>query len=416
MDKKFTLGIIGAGNMASAIVGGILKAGIIPANNIIISDQDDEKLEQKKALGLNVTKDNEYIFENSENLLFAVKPQSFDDAVKDIKDKCQADNVISIMAGVSIKKLQDTFGKSRHYSRIMPNTPALVTKGMAAVSFSKGFRSELVLDIFRSLGEVTELDEKYFDAVTSLSGSGPAYVYMFIKALIEGGKDGGLDDETSKQLALQTVLGAVEMVKTSPLPIDTLIQNVCSKGGTTIEAVNYYRENNLEGIVREGMKKCKKRSEELSNPDKDDSVIIYTDGACSGNPGIGGWAAIIIDKNKETILSGAEKETTNNRMELSAIINGLKALKNPKNVKLYSDSAYSLNAFLEGWIYNWEKNGWKSSTGTVKNIDLWEELLILTRKHKVTFIKVKGHSDVDYNNRCDELARKAITDLQTQLI
>lgn len=415
MDKKFTLGIIGAGNMASAIVGGILKAGIIPANNIIISDQDDEKLEQKKSLGLHVTKDNGFIFENSENILFAVKPQSFDDAVKNIKDRCKADNVISIMAGISISKLQDTFGKDRHYSRIMPNTPALVTKGMAAVSFSEGFRSELVLDIFRSLGEVTELDEKYFDAVTSLSGSGPAYVYLFIKALIDGGKDGGLNEDTSKKLALQTVLGAVEMVKTSPLPIDTLIQNVCSKGGTTIEAINYYKENNFEETVKEGMRRCKKRSEELSKP-TDDDILIYTDGACSGNPGIGGWAAIIIDKNGETILSGAEKETTNNRMELTAIINGLKALNTSKNVRVYSDSAYSLNAFLEGWIYNWKKNGWKSSTGTVKNIDLWEELLFLTNKHKVSFIKVKGHSDNENNNRCDELARKAITDLQSSLI
>jgi ribonuclease HI len=138
-------------------------------------------------------------------------------------------------------------------------------------------------------------------------------------------------------------------------------------------------------------------------------VIIYTDGACSGNPGPGGWAAVLISGDLRKEISGGSKNTTNNIMELTAIIEGLKALKQECEVEVYSDSAYSVNAFNQGWIYNWMKKGWKTSNGEpVKNQELWEELYNLTKKHKVTFNKVKGHSDVELNNRCDELARNAI--------
>lgn len=141
-------------------------------------------------------------------------------------------------------------------------------------------------------------------------------------------------------------------------------------------------------------------------------VIIYTDGACSGNPGPGGWAAVLIYGEYKKEIYGGSKNTTNNIMELTAIIEGLKALKQECEVELYSDSAYSINGFNQGWIYNWIKKGWKTSDGKdVKNKELWQELYSLTKKHKVTFIKVKGHSDVELNNRCDELARKAITEL-----
>lgn len=138
-------------------------------------------------------------------------------------------------------------------------------------------------------------------------------------------------------------------------------------------------------------------------------VIIYTDGACSGNPGPGGWAAILMSKDLKKEISGGDKSTTNNIMELTAIIEGLKALKFECEVEIYSDSSYCVNAFKQGWIYNWLKKGWKTSTGeAVKNQELWQELYFLTKKHKVTFNKVKGHSNVELNNRCDELARNAI--------
>ena len=144
-----------------------------------------------------------------------------------------------------------------------------------------------------------------------------------------------------------------------------------------------------------------------------DKVTIYTDGACSGNPGPGGWGAILMFQDLKKEISGGQKDTTNNVMELSAVIEALKLLKRPCEVNLYSDSAYVVNAFLQKWIVNWQKNNWKTSDKKdVKNKELWQELLALTNIHKVKFIKVKGHADNEFNNRCDELARNAIKELQ----
>ncbi len=134
-------------------------------------------------------------------------------------------------------------------------------------------------------------------------------------------------------------------------------------------------------------------------------VNVYTDGACSGNPGKGGYCAILIYGDIEKIISGFEDNTTNNRMEILAAIMGLKALKEPCKVNLYSDSQYLISAFNEGWIFSWQQNNWKNSNKKeVKNIDLWKEIINLTNIHDVTFIKVKGHSDNEYNNRCDKIA------------
>ncbi len=145
-----------------------------------------------------------------------------------------------------------------------------------------------------------------------------------------------------------------------------------------------------------------------------DEVTIYTDGACSGNPGKGGWGAILIYGDKKKEISGAMDETTNNQMELTAPIEALKLLKRPCYVKLYSDSAYVVNAFLQKWIDTWVKNGWKTADKKeVKNKELWMQLYEFTKIHTVKWIKVKGHSDNVYNNRCDELATSAIKKLST---
>ena len=141
-------------------------------------------------------------------------------------------------------------------------------------------------------------------------------------------------------------------------------------------------------------------------------VTIYTDGACSGNPGPGGWGAILMYKGAKKEISGAMKNTTNNIMEITAVLEALKCLKVESDVQVYSDSAYVVNAFKQGWIYNWIKKGWKTAGGeSVKNKELWQELYALTKKHTVEFIKVKGHSDNEFNNRCDEMARNAIDTL-----
>lgn len=146
---------------------------------------------------------------------------------------------------------------------------------------------------------------------------------------------------------------------------------------------------------------------------KKKQVTLYTDGACSGNPGAGGWGAILIYGEHRREFSGGEPQTTNNRMELTAVIEGLMKLKFPCRVDVYSDSAYTVNGFLQGWVYGWEKMGWKKADKKpVLNDDLWKQLLSLTREHEVTFHKVKGHADNPLNNRCDELARGAIDELR----
>ena len=128
-----------------------------------------------------------------------------------------------------------------------------------------------------------------------------------------------------------------------------------------------------------------------------------------GNPGPGGWGAILMFNDVKKEISGSNRETTNNIMEITAVLESLKQLKRPCEVEVYSDSAYVVNAFNNGWIYNWIKNNWKTSgKDSVKNKELWQELYDLTKIHKVKFIKVKGHSDNEFNNRCDELARGEI--------
>lgn len=138
-------------------------------------------------------------------------------------------------------------------------------------------------------------------------------------------------------------------------------------------------------------------------------VEIYTDGACSGNPGPGGWGVVLFYGQHQKEMSGFEAHTTNNRMELTAAIEALKVLKEPCKVTLYSDSAYLVNCFEQQWYKGWLKKGWKNSKGQpVENQDLWKELLALMETQQVTYVKVKGHADNVWNNRCDELATGAI--------
>ena len=142
-------------------------------------------------------------------------------------------------------------------------------------------------------------------------------------------------------------------------------------------------------------------------------VTAYTDGACLGNPGPGGWACILIYGPHRKELWGAEPHTTNQRMELRAAVEALSALKRPCRVRLHSDSAYLVNAFVQGWVKRWQQNGWRTQAKEeVANRDLWERLIELTQVHDVEWAKVKGHGDDELNNRCDELAQAAAQRIQ----
>lgn len=135
------------------------------------------------------------------------------------------------------------------------------------------------------------------------------------------------------------------------------------------------------------------------------TIILYTDGACSGNPGPGGWAALLMHGDYEKMISGGDPNTTNNRMEMMAVIEGLRALQEPCHVRVHSDSAYIINAFLQGWIDNWIRRGWKKADKKpVENQDLWRDMIQAMERHTVEWIKVKGHSDDVLNQRVDEQA------------
>ena len=136
-----------------------------------------------------------------------------------------------------------------------------------------------------------------------------------------------------------------------------------------------------------------------------DKITIYTDGACSGNPGPGGWGAIIFDNDNKKEISGYSEVTTNNQMELIAAIKALELIEKPSEIELYSDSAYLINAFKEDWITKWQMNGFKTANNKdVANADLWTKLIEFNNKHNIKWIKVKGHADNEFNNRCDQLA------------
>lgn len=145
------------------------------------------------------------------------------------------------------------------------------------------------------------------------------------------------------------------------------------------------------------------------------NVTIYTDGACSGNPGLGGWAAILMYKSVQKEIAGNAEDTTNNRMEITAAMMALKALKESCAVDIYTDSAYLCDTFSKGWIFNWVRKGWKKADNKpVENQDLWQQMFELSKKHSIMWHKVKGHADNEYNNRCDQLARNEIKKLRKE--
>lgn len=268
MNKKYVLGIIGGGNMATAIVNGILRENnFINAQDIILSDINEDKLKIHKNLKINTTINNQEIYTQSEYILFAIKPQIFytlKDSLHLIQDE---QNIISIMAGINIETIKKMIGTNLPVCRVMPNTPCMIGEGMSVISCHKynARNKEFVYKIFYSIGNVIELDENLFDTVTSISGSGPAYVYTFINAMVKGGILGGLTEKDCRELVITTFIGAAKMIQHNPdKPIEQLIEAVCSKGGTTIEAINKFNENNLMDIIIQGIKACRLRSKELS--------------------------------------------------------------------------------------------------------------------------------------------------------
>jgi pyrroline-5-carboxylate reductase len=262
---KYKLGVIGLGVMGEAILTRFIEREKFDAKDVCVFDIDSEKIDKYK-YGVVPAESVAELVDRSERILFAVKPQHYK-AICDGIDFNALTTIYSIMAGVSTSELRSLIGSDDvGIVRIMPNVPCKIGKGVCGMTFDNVSENEqeFAKSVFSACGAVVVTDETKFDAITSVSGSGPAYVYMFAQGMIQGGMNGGLTYEESKILALDTLIGAAEIAKSTDTPLDVLVDRVCSKGGTTIEAVKVYKENNLTDIIAEGVDACRKKSEILS--------------------------------------------------------------------------------------------------------------------------------------------------------
>lgn len=267
MDKKFKLGIIGAGFMSSAIVKGVISSSILTSEQIVVSDLNKSSLDNMAKNGVYTTTDNCFVVSNSEYVLFAVKPQSLDSVLAEIKD-CDCEKFISIMAGVKKEKIKKIFPCSS-VARCMPNTPCAIgfgAVGLDVSDYEKEYDVEFIKKLLSSFANVVVVGEDKLNAVTGVSGSSPAYFYLFLKGIIDTGVKLGLTYEQAKTLAASTMIGAGQMVlQNKDKTLDDLISAVCSKGGTTIEAVKVYENENLNKITETAINACVERAFELEN-------------------------------------------------------------------------------------------------------------------------------------------------------
>ncbi len=266
LDKK--IAFIGGGNMAEAIIKGLLASGAAKADQILIADVSSERLEHlKKTYGIIIQKSNSDAVAQSGIVLLCVKPQVIDKVLEEIApvaDKSKL--VISIAAGITIGRLEKTLTGNPRVIRVMPNTPALVRAGAAALSAGKDVAPAdmaVAQEIFGSIGRAVVVEEKLMDAVTGLSGSGPAYVFMIIDALSDAGVKAGLPRALALELAAQTVYGAAKMVLETKEHPGKLRDMVTSPGGTTIEGLHALEKGKLRATLMNAVEAATARSKEL---------------------------------------------------------------------------------------------------------------------------------------------------------
>lgn len=262
------LGFIGTGNMASAIMGGIIKNQIIPANEIIGADvMEAGRKRVKEQFGIQVTADNHEVVKNSDVVILSVKPQFYAEVIAEIKDDVREDQIIiTIAPGKTLAWLKEQFGKNVKIVRTMPNTPALVGEGMTAACPNEFITEEeitYVRTLLESFGRVEIIPERLMDVVVSVSGSSPAYVFMFIEAMADAAVSGGMPRAQAYQFAAQAVLGSAKMVLETGKHPGELKDMVCSPAGTTIEAVRVLEEKGFRSSVIEAMKTCEEISKSL---------------------------------------------------------------------------------------------------------------------------------------------------------
>lgn len=263
------IGFIGCGNMGQAMIGGIIKANIVSPENIIVADLNEKSLKTTAdAYGVKITTDNNDVAKAADIIILSVKPNLYPVVIEGIKNNVKENVVIvTIAAGKSIESTELSFGRKLKVVRVMPNTPALVGEGMAALCPNERVTAEEkdeIVSIFESFGKAEIVSEKLMDVVTSVSGSSPAYVYMFIEAMADAAVLDGMPRNQAYKFAAQAVLGAAKMVLSTGKHPGDLKDMVCSPGGTTIEAVATLEEKGLRNAVISAMRKCTEKSKEMS--------------------------------------------------------------------------------------------------------------------------------------------------------
>ncbi len=261
------IGFIGCGNMSTAFISGIIKNNIYNPEDIIASDINEAQLERiSKEQGINVTTNNLEVAK-AEIIILAVKPQFYMEAISGIKD-IVAENqlIITIAPGKTLQWVEDSFGKNLKIVRTMPNTPALIGEGVTGVCYNKNVTEndmKKVFNILNGIGIVEEVSENLMDVVVSVSGSAPAYVYMFIEAMADAAVADGMPRDKAYRFAAQTVMGSAKMVLETGKHPGELKDMVCSPGGTTIEAVRVLEEKGMRSAVIEAMKACVNKAKGL---------------------------------------------------------------------------------------------------------------------------------------------------------
>lgn len=267
MDKK--IGFIGSGNMAKAMIGGIVKSKLVDSNNIIASDLNELALENvKNEYGINVTTNSKEVVKFSDIVIVAVKPNVYDIVLEGVKELVDDKKIIvTIAAGKTIESIENVIGNDKKVIRTMPNTPALVNEGMSALCKNKNITDEelnIVKEIFNSFGKAEIVNEYLIDSVIGVSGSAPAYVFMFIEAMADAAVLAGMPRNQAYTFAAQAVMGSAKMVLETGKHPGELKDMVCSPGGTTIEAVKTLEAEGFRSAVIKAIGDCIEKSKEMS--------------------------------------------------------------------------------------------------------------------------------------------------------
>ena len=263
--NQLRLGFIGAGNMATAILDGVISKQVFRAERIMISNPHSDKLEHPKALGVSVTTSNEEVAANSDIIVLAVKPQMFEEVIAGIRESCVNKCIVSIAAGISTAWLQERLPDSS-IIRVMPNTPLQLGLGATAIAEASDVSDDLfqcVCNIFSAAGSVAVIPESQMDDVIPVSGSSPAFFFRMAEVMVRWAQEQGMDPGVSLELAASAMKGSAEMLLASGKTAGELIKQVCSPGGTTLAALTAFDDHDFDGLIYDAMTRCTLRSKEL---------------------------------------------------------------------------------------------------------------------------------------------------------